>query len=265
MTTRKVRNAAGGLAVLVALATGAAACGGGGDGGSTGAGGGNGGGGAAPVIDVGDGGHYRPAVDPANFVARIDNPYMPLAPGAVWEYVGRTDGTVEHNRVAVIDKPRTVMGIPVVVVRDTVRVRGEITEDTYDWFAQDREGNVWYMGEDTKEYDGSKVSTKGSWEAGVDGAQPGIVMPAHPRAGHAYRQEYLKGEAEDMAEITAVGQSRTVRGRPYGEVVAIKEWTPLDPDVVEAKWYAPRVGVIQEGTLKGGKDTSRLVSYTPGA
>jgi|SoiMethySBSTD1v2_1073268.scaffolds.fasta_scaffold803628_2 hypothetical protein len=258
MTTRKGTRAAGGLAVLLALATGAAACGGGG-GGSTETGG------TAPVIDVGDGGNYKPAVTAADFVTGVDNPYMPLAPGAVWEYVGKADGTTEHNRVAVTDKQRTVMGVPVVVVRDTVRVKGKITEDTYDWFAQDKDGNVWYLGEDTKEYDGDKVSTKGSWEAGVGGAQPGIVMPAHPETGHAYRQEYLKGEAEDMAEVTAVDGSRTVDGKPYGKVVATKEWTPLDAKVVEAKWYAPGVGVIEEGTLEGGNETSSLVSYTPGS
>ena len=260
MTTLKAQRAAGGLAVLLALATGAAACGGGGGGGgSTEAGAG-----AKPAIDVGDGGHYKPAINPADFTTTIDNPYMPFAPGSVWEYVGKADGTTEHNRVEVTDKHRTVMGIPVVVVRDTVRVKGEITEDTYDWYAQDKEGNVWYLGEDTKEYDGDKVSTKGSWEAGVDGAQPGIVMPAQPRIGRAYRQEYLKGEAEDLAEITAVNDSRTVDGKPYDKVVVTKEWTPLDAKIVEAKWYAPGLGVIEEGTLKGGNETSTLVSYTPG-
>jgi hypothetical protein len=258
MTTRKAKRAAGGLAVLLALATGAAACGGGG-GGST-----ETGAGAKPAIDVGDGGHYTPGVTAADFVAGVDNPYMPLAPGAVWEYVGRSGGTTEHNRVAVTDKQRTVMGVPVVVVRDTVRVDGKITEDTYDWFAQDKAGNVWYMGEDTKEYDEGKVSTKGSWEAGVGGALPGIVMPAHPEAGRAYRQEYLKGEAEDMAQITGVDQSLSVGSKAYSKVVATKEWTPLEPKVVETKMYAPGVGVVAEGTLRGGDETSQLVSFTPG-
>jgi hypothetical protein len=194
---------------------------------------------ASTVIDPGDGGHYAPAIDPANFVVTVDNPYMPL--------------------VVVTDQQKVGMGIPVVFVRDTVSVRGETTEDTYDWFAQDRDGNVWYMGEDSKDYENGQVtSTEGSWEAGVDGALPGIVMPAHPAPGQAYRQEYYKGHAEDMAEIAQVGTTKAIALGQYSDVLVIKEWNPLEPDVVEQKYYAPGVGVVAEETVTGGDEKAEL-------
>ena len=215
---------------------------------------------AAPVIDPGDGGHYAPNIDPANFVTAIDNPYMPLAPGARWVFDGTgDDGEAEHNVVAVTDQHKDVMGIPVVVVRDTVSVQGETTEDTYDWYAQDRDGNVWYMGEDSKEYENGQVtSTEGSWEGGVDGALPGIVMQAHPAVGQAYRQEYYKGSAEDMAQVAQVGTTKAIAQGQYSDVVVIKEWSPLEPEVVEQKYYAPGIGVIAEETLSGGHETAEL-------
>jgi hypothetical protein len=212
-----------------------------------------------PVIDPGDGGHYAPEIDPANFVATVDNPYLPLAPGARWVYDGSSDGEPEHTEVVVTDQQRQVMGIPVVVARDTVSVRGEVIEDTYDWFAQDRDGNVWYLGEDSKEYeDGQLTSTEGSWEAGVDGALPGIVMPAHPAPGQAYRQEFYPGQAEDLAEVSEVGTTKAIGLREYTDVVVIKEWNPLEPDVIEQKYYAPGIGVIAEETVEGGDDRAEL-------
>jgi len=154
-----------------------------------------------------------------------------------------------------------VMGIPVVVVRDTVSVRGDVIEDTYDWYAQDRDGNVWYMGEDSKEYENGRVtSTEGSWEAGVDGALPGIVMQAHPAQGQAYRQEYYPGQAEDMAEVAKVGTTKTIGLGDYTDVLVIKEWNPLEPDVVEQKYYAPGIGVIAEDTVTGGDEQSELTA-----
>ena len=159
-----------------------------------------------PVIDPGDGGNYAPDIDPANFVDVIDNPYLPYAVGSRWVYEGESDGETERTEVEVLDETREVMGITATVVRDTVYVDGELVEDTYDWFAQDADGNVWYLGEDTHEYeDGVAVNAEGSWEAGVDGALPGIVMPAEPQVGDAFRQEYYAGEAEDMGEIIEVG------------------------------------------------------------
>lgn len=219
----------------------------------------------APVIDPGDGGDYHPDIDPAAFVERVDNPYLPLLPGARWVYEGESDGEHERTEVEVTGETRQVMGITAVVVRDTVYVDGEIAEDTYDWFAQDRDGNVWYLGEDTHEYeDGQAVSSAGAWEAGVDGALPGIVMPAHPAPGDAYRQEHEPGEAEDMGEILEVGVTRSIGLGTYADVVVTRDWTPLEPDVVEEKWYAAGIGLIYETATAGSTGASELIEHTPG-
>jgi hypothetical protein len=217
----------------------------------------------APVIDPGDGGNYRPALDPAATVDRIDNRYLPFLPGSRWVYEGMSEGQQERIEVVVTDERREVMGIDAVVVRDTVTVDGAVAEDTYDWYTQDREGNVWYLGEETAEYeDGEVVSTEGSWEAGVDGALPGIVMLADPVVGEAYRQEFYEGEAEDMAQVARLGESRTIAGTTYDELVVVEEWNPLEPDIVEEKYYAPDVGTVFELATQGSDERVELVSYT---
>jgi hypothetical protein len=204
-----------------------------------------------------------PSLDPAEFVAVIDNPYMPMPVGAHWRYEGESDGEVEVVDIAVTGDRKTIMGISAVVVRDTVTVDGELVEDTYDWFAQDADGNVWYLGEDSKDYeDGKVVSTEGSWEAGVDGALPGIVMPAAPKVGDAYRQEYYPGEAEDMMEIIEVGGHLAVTAGSFDDVVRTKDWSPLEPEVVEEKAYARGVGRIREAKVAGGEGFADLVSYS---
>lgn len=220
----------------------------------------------APVIDPGDNGSYTPDVDPANFVVRIDNPYMSFLPGARWVYEGKSEGEVERVEITVLDERRDVMGISAVVVRDAVHVGGELVEDTYDWFAQDRDGNVWYLGEDVKNYEGGKVvDTAGSWEAGRDGALPGIVMPAAPGDGDVYRQEFYAGEAEDMFEIIAVGESLKVKAGVYDDVIVTKDWSPLEPKAIEKKYYARGVGKIREEKIAGGEGFAELVEYTPGS
>ena len=220
---------------------------------------------AAPVIDPGDGGDYRPEIDPADFVDEIDNRYLPLRPGSRWVYEGNDEGQTERIEVEVTDDRREVMGISAVVVRDTVHVDGELAEDTFDWFAQDREGNVWYLGEDSREYeDGQVSSTEGSWEAGVDGALPGIVMPADPTVGDAYRQEYYAGEAEDLAEVSGLDVSESVAYGNFDNLLVIAEWNPLEPDVTEDKYYAPGVGTVLEVTTAGGEGRIELVEFTPG-
>ena len=157
------------------------------------------------------------------------------------------------------------MGVSTTVVRDTVTVDGELIEDTYDWYAQDHEGNVWYFGEETAEYeDGEIVSTAGAWEAGVDGALPGIAMEADPTVGDSYRQEYYPGEAEDMAEVVQTGVSGEVAFGAFDDLIVIEEWTPLEPEVVEEKSYAPGVGVVLETTVQGGSGRIELISFTPG-
>ena len=219
----------------------------------------------APVVDPGDGGNYDPEIDPASFVDVIDNPYLPLSVGSRWVYEGESDGEVERIEVVVTGDRKEVMGISAFVIRDTVSVGGEVVEDTLDWFAQDADGNVWYLGEESKDYeDGEVVSTKGSWEAGVDGALPGIVMPAEPAVGDAYRQEFYAGEAEDMMEILEVGTSVEVPAGNYDDVLVTEDWNPLEPDVVENKYYARGVGVVREEKVGGG-EAAELVEFTPGS
>jgi hypothetical protein len=217
------------------------------------------------VIDPGDGGAYAPEIDPTDFVDVVDNPYLPLTTGSRWAYEGASDGEAERIEVVVTDERRTVMGVDVTVVRDTVRVDGNIVEDTLDWFAQDSEGNVWYFGEESTEYeDGEAVSTEGSWEAGVDGALPGIVMPADPKVGLAYRQEYYKGEAEDLGEVIRVGQRKSAAFGDLDDVVVIRDWNPLEPDVIEEKYYAPGIGLVFETTTAGGDEHAELIEHTGG-
>jgi hypothetical protein len=209
-----------------------------------------------PPVD----GPYDWEIDPANFVDGVDNPYFPLTPGTVLVYEGRSDGEREVVTVRVTGRTKDILGVTAVVVRDTVRVAGEVTEDTFDWYAQDVDGNVWYMGEDTKEYEGGKVvSTEGSWEAGVDGALAGVIMPADPVEGLAYTQEHYAGEAEDKGRILRLGDSITVPTGSYGDVLVTEDWTPLEPKAREHKHYAPGVGVVFEELVRGGESMLRLV------
>ena len=218
---------------------------------------------ASPTrIDPGDGGNYDPYVDTSSFVERIDNPYMPLTPGSRWVY--ESDDGTERNEVVVLEETRDVMGITATVVHDTAYEDGEIVEDTFDWFAQDAEGNVWYLGEDTHEYeDGKPVNSAGAWEAGIDGAKPGIVMLANPQVGASYRQEYYEGEAEDMGKVLRLGASGDVPAGAYDAVLVTEDWTPLEPEVVEQKYYAPGVGLIAEEKVAGGEGRVELVEYVP--
>jgi hypothetical protein len=217
---------------------------------------------AKAVIDPGDGGDYAPPIDPADFVAVVDNPYFPLKPGTRWVY----EGEDERIETVVTDQRKQVMGVDVTVVRDTVSsLDGQLIEDTIDWFAQDREGNVWYFGEESKDYeDGKVVSTHGSWEAGVDGALPGIVMPAEREVGHAYRQEFYEGEAEDMAQIRRIGVHKEVAFGAFDDVVITRDWNPFEPDVIEEKYYAPGIGMIFETKTAGDTGSAELTEYTEG-
>jgi hypothetical protein len=208
---------------------------------------------------------YAPEIDPADFTTRIDNRYWPLQPGTTFVYDGTSDGEKEHNEVAVTSQTKTSLGVRCVVVRDTVTVDGELTEDTLDWYAQDKTGNVWYFGEESKSYENGKVaSTEGSWEAGIDGAQPGILMPADPKVGDEYRQEYYAGEAEDMAAVLKLGGSVTVPYGTFDDVLVTKEWSPLEPDVVEHKTYAPGVGLILSESVQGEQERLELIDIQTG-
>ena len=205
-------------------------------------------------------------VDPADFTTKITNRYWPLKRGDHWVYrETNAEGEVQRNDVVVTDETKKIMGIDAAVVHDTVRLAGKLTEDTHDWYAQDAEGNLWYFGEDTAEYENGKPKTKeGSWEAGVDGALPGIIMPANPQVGMTYREEYYKGHAEDGAEVISTDALAT---DPYGRFdhgVQTRNFSGIEPDVIEEKIYAKDVGVVLELTVSGGSDRSELVSFTHG-
>jgi hypothetical protein len=204
-------------------------------------------------------------IEPANFVKTIDNPYFPLAPGTVFIYEGSSDGEPARTETTVTTETKSIMGVECVVVRDVDYEDGEVIEDTFDWYAQDKEGNVWYFGEESKTIEDGKVtSTEGSWRAGVDGAQPGIIMLAHPAVGMQYQQELAQGVAEDMAEVLRLGDSLTVPYGAFSDVLVTKEWSPLEPGTVEEKFYAPGVGLLREETVEGGNDRLELVSVTTG-
>lgn len=221
---------------------------------------------ASPVMDPGDGGDYKPQLDPLAIANVIDNPYMPLAVGSRWRYEGESDGVQEVIEIVVTPDRKLVMGISAYVVRDTVTADGEVVEDTYDWYAQDTTGNVWYLGEDAKEYEnGVVVSTAGSWEAGVDGALPGVVMPAAPQVGEVFRQEYLAGEAEDMMKVIATSGAASVPAGSFNRVLKTQDWTPLEPEVVEEKAYAAGVGKLSESKVAGASGHAELVEYTIGS
>jgi hypothetical protein len=190
---------------------------------------------------------YNPQIDPADFSTTIDNPYFPLIPGTTFVLEGTKEGEKQHNDVIVTDATITIMGVTCVVVEDRVLVNDVITELTFDWYAQDKDGNVWYFGEDSTAFEeGQPPDTGGSWEAGVEGALPGIIMPGEPKVGDVYRQEYWKGEAEDFAEVTAVTGTITVPYGTFDHTLVTKEWSPLEPDVIEGKTYAPGAGVVME-------------------
>lgn len=210
----------------------------------------------------GDDGLFKgPAhLDPSNFVGTIDNPYLPLEPGTVREYENVSSEGKERIVVTVTDRTKVVDGVTATVVHDRVtEADGTLVEDTYDWFAQDKKGNVWYLGEATKAYDGDKVSEAGSWEAGVDGARAGVVMMAEPKVGTAYYQEFYRGEAEDQGKVLALDEPVTGPTGSYDNAVKTADSTALEPDVLEHKWYARGVGFVYEDKVKGGDDKVTLM------
>ncbi|MGH3361477.1 MAG: hypothetical protein ACRDOM_03375 [Nocardioides sp.] len=204
-----------------------------------------------------------PAPDPADFVEGIDNPYLPFAVGNEWVYESTGDDP-ETITVTVTDETKVIEGVTTTVVHDVVTgPDGQVVEDTYDWFAQDTDGNVWYFGEDTKEYDDrGRVDDAGSWQAGVDGARAGLVMPAEPRVGDAYRQEFYPGEAEDRAQVVSLDAAVDLAFGEYDDVLETEESTSLEPGLVERKYYARGVGVVLEKTVAGGSDRVELVEFT---
>jgi hypothetical protein len=225
---------------------------------------------ALPVAGCGSSSNPTPpakrAFDASRFVRGVDNPMFPLKPGTVYRYRVMKDGELSTEFMTVTKQTHRVAGVDATVVHDVVYTNGKPSEDTNDWYAQDRDGNVWYMGEATRELDrsGKTTTTEGSWEAGVHDARPGIFMPAHPKVGQSFQQEYLKGHAEDRFMIVSLDDRVQVPYRAMDHALRTREWTPLEPGVIDRKYYVRGVGMVLEDTVKGGNERAELMSVKRG-
>lgn len=194
------------------------------------------------------GGPYDPEIHPEDFVVKIDNPLFPLTPGTTFIYEGS-----EHDEFFVTHNTKEILGVTCTEIRDTVTVDDELVEDTLDWFAQDKDGNVWYFGENAKQLEGGLiVGVEGSWTGGVDGAKPGIIMKAPPKIGDFYRQEFSLDTAEDVALVLSLTESVTVPFGSFDNCVETKEFSPLEPSAVENKFYVSGVGLVLDVDLETG-------------
>jgi hypothetical protein len=200
------------------------------------------------------------------FAGRVDNPWFPLAPGTTLVYRGIKDGKHSRDVFDVSHATTVVDGVRCTVVSDRLYLEGRLEERTTDWYAQDVAGNVWYFGEDTAELDarGHVRSRSGTWRAGRDGARAGIFMPAHPHVGQTGIQEYLKGQAEDHFRIRGLRARVRTPGASSHRALLTEEWTPLEPGVIDHKYYVRGVGTVLEKTVKGGDELNRLVSVRRG-
>src|SRR5215218_7805204 len=198
----------------------------------------------------------------ARLSAHVDNQWFPLTPGTTYVYRGTKDGQHMRDVVTVTHRTRTIAGAPCVVVRDLSYLNGRLEERTTDWYSQDARGNVWYFGEDTAELDrnGDVKDRSGSWLAGRDGAKAGIYMPAHPRVGQSGRQEYYKGEAEDHFRVVRFGAAVKVPYISSRKALLTEEWTPLEPGVLDHKYYVRGIGSVREQSVKGPLERLDLLS-----
>ena len=203
-----------------------------------------------------------PMPPPSSFTPRVDNQWFPLLPGTHWVYTGVKDGKQSRDFVIVTHKTRKIEGVPCVAVSDRLYLLGRLEERTTDWYSQDSRGNVWYFGENTAELDahGHVKSTEGTWTAGVHGAKPGIYIPGHPRLGQSALQEFYKGHAEDHFRV--IGLFRTVVGGRLTNTLLTKEWTPLEPRVIDHKMYVRGIGTVLEQSQKGPNERNELVAVT---
>jgi hypothetical protein len=197
------------------------------------------------AVVFGIGAKYQPRIDPSDFQSQITNPYFPLVPGTRYEYLETVFGEIFNREITVTAETKKIMGVKCVSVHDVLTAKGEVKEDTYDWYAQDKQGTVWYFGEATIEIKPGRLRTSaGSWEAGVGGALPGVVMPAEAKAGEPYRQEYYPNWAEDMGQIVAVGETVTVPAGTFTNCLRTREWSLLESGT-EKRWYAPQIGLVR--------------------
>ena len=203
---------------------------------------------------------------PAGFVARVDNPWFPLRPGTIYVYRGVKDGQPSRDVFVVTARTKRVQGVRCTVVRDKLYLRGRLEERTEDWYAQDEAGDVWYFGEATAELDreGNVRTTEGSWQAGVDGARAGIFMPARPHPGEAGLQELYEGHAEDHFRVLRLTAGVHTPAASSHRALLTREWTPLEPAVVDHKLYVRGVGNVLEQTVKGGDERNELVAVRHG-
>ena len=212
-------------------------------------------------------GVYQPTVSSSDFVSHIDNAYFPLTPGSKWVYEStKTDGSTERIEIEILQETRVVNGVTATILHDSVFVDDQLVEDTFDWFAQDTDGNVWYLGEDVDNYEnGVLVDHSGSWEWGVDGALPGVYMWADPAAhmNEEYYQEYYVGVAEDQGKVLSATENVTVPAGAFSNVVQTYDFSSLDTEIQGQKFYAPGVGVIKEIELLTGEEVL-LIEFTPG-
>jgi len=200
----------------------------------------------------------------SDFVTTVDNPWFPLIKGYTWVSKGLKDGKPIVDTFTVTGQTRVIEGVTCTVVSDVTTQQGHPVEKTRDWYAQDKQGNVWYMGENTAELNiaGKVTSTEGTWQSGVNGAKPGLFMPAQPTVGVGGYQEYLKGQAVDQYRITRMNGSVTVPYRSFSSCMVAKETTALEPRIVDRKYYVKGIGQVAEETVSGSEETSFLVSFT---
>jgi len=205
-------------------------------------------------------------LDPSEFTTEIDNPYWPMTPGSRWTYKEVEDGQSQDVVVTVTDKTKQIAnGIEARVVHDVVSEDGQPVEVTDDYYAQDAEGNIWYLGEDTAEYENGKVATRaGSFEAGVDGAEAGVALPANPQPGLSYRQEYYKGQAEDQGEVLSTEEQVETPFGHFTNALMTRDSNPLEPKVEELKLYAKGVGPVLTLDVSGATGREDLLTYKPG-
>jgi hypothetical protein len=204
----------------------------------------------------------RQALDPRNFVARVTNPWFPLKPGTTWIYQGIKDGKPTRDIVTVTGRTRLISGVRATEVSDRLYENGRLEERTSDWYAQDKQGNVWYLGEATEELDanGRVTSREGSWLTGVGGAKAGIYITGHPQVGQSHRQEYYKGHANDHFQIVSLATTVHVPYISSNTALLTKEWTPLEPGVLDHKYYIRGIGTVLETSIKGPKEINQLVA-----
>ena len=203
---------------------------------------------------------YHPRIASENFADNVTNPYFPLVPGTLLKYIEKDRDGMSENEFAVTSDTKLILGVRCVVAHISVQKNDRVAEDTYEWFAQDKEGAVWCFGNATREISaGGKVSTEGSWQAGVNGALPGVFMPADPKPGPSYRQEYAPGTAEDMAEVVGIHESVTVPAGKFDDCVNARVWSMLELGG-ENKWYARGIGFVRSVSSAG--EIAELVSVT---